>query len=150
MRIVVPYVQGMLRQETRDSLPAEAVLVQMRHQDSYFTLLRALWLLQGDLLVWEQDIVALPSDVWAMQECPHYWCAAPYMVARKVQPALGFTRFRGEVQEAFTDLFRKVEEDDGDQPPRCWWRLDVRIKQELEKEGFKMHIHGEVSHFHGA
>lgn len=150
MMIAVPYVQGMLRQETSDSLPAEAYLYRVERQDDYFWLLDALWRARKDFLVWEQDIVATPEDIQMMQECPHYWCAAPYMVAREVQPCLGFTRFRSELQEAFTDLFLKVEEDDGDQPPRCWWRLDVRIKQELEKEGFKMHIHGEVSHFHGA
>lgn len=127
----------------------------------YWRILSSYWTGEHDLMTIEQDNEITAEVVPSFEACPEPWCSYQYRGAGVFQApvmteSLGCTRFRKELQQAVP-----IEEIGGStltqwpghkvasDPVRVPWdRIDMRIKEHLRANGFKVHVHGEVRHFH--
>lgn len=148
MKIILPYVVGMLQPETKAfGREVKAQFVRVDEHGSYFALLEKLWDKGQPFLIIEQDIVGSREDVELMRSCPFPYCTAPYIGpgAQWLSRSLGFTRFRP--LRLPRDLFQKIREYPDAEPFIFddWRRIDARISQALRMDP---HQHGHVEHLH--
>lgn len=146
MRIVVPYVPGMLQLGTEAALLGWCTnYVDVSASDTaYHDLLTRLWAAPDDILIVEQDMAPTDDLISEVEHCDAEWCAAPYWTAsgKRFETAFGFVRFSASLMErcpgvphlagAFAELAA---------PARHWRRVDVRWSQALRAVGAVPHIH---------
>jgi hypothetical protein len=148
VNIIVPYVPGKLRDETRDCVLAVAPDARFidvsRNPYDYWYLFRSEWLKEADFIIIEEDMVFNPSDLLEFETCPHQWCTYRYRCEGpniSIDEGLGVVRFRAELQLTVPSL---VEE-------RCGWDvLDQMVSVGLRSHHahFTAHVHGDVDHLH--
>jgi hypothetical protein len=148
MKIILPYVNGMLYDETNAfGETVGATFVRITEKQTYFDLLERLWNKGDPFLVIEHDIVGSVEDVEAMKRCKSPYCVAPYLGPSNtlLTKSLGFTRFRPLMLRR--DLFNAIRENKDTEPFDYddWRRIDCRITQVL---GVEAHLHAHVEHLH--
>lgn len=147
MRVVVPYAT--LYPETKVALESDGYLPEYRYtgatQSAYHETLAELWRAGEAFTVVEQDIVVWPGALAVLEACPEPWCGFAYELSTGYGAYLGCTRFSQALLREHVGVFEGVDHlrPDGT-PPRYWGRLDTRLKQVLETEGLRMHIHWPV------
>lgn len=154
MTVIIPYVPGMLHEQTeafaqgRDDVHLHDVSAG---DDAYFNLLAEEWHLDGDLLIVEQDMAPAAGVVDEMLACRWPWCSSPYEVANRqlITDGLGVTKFSATLKALRPQLMRTVGEicDDG-LPAKNWRRLDTRISRTLRAAGHQPHLHTRSVHLH--
>ena len=136
MRVVVPYVDGMLHLQTCEAVRAgaprsEFVRLDPADDAAYARLLCGLWAAREDFAIVEHDVV--PPDGWLaeIEACAGLWCLRGPL-GRPGLDWLGCVRFRAEVMEAHPDLMAEALSisDDGD-VAWTWRKGDVRLARVL-------------------
>lgn len=103
MRILCAHTDSGIRPETRHALERHAPgCVDYRDvtddpERAYGRIVAELWRAGTDFAVVEHDIVVRADVIEAFDECAELYCAFPYAWTTNVGPALGCTRFRGEL-----------------------------------------------------
>ena len=156
MTIYIPYILGMLREETeawareRDDTVVLYLLDQSDPTD-YWYMLSDVWTNDNDIVIVEQDMVPAKGVVDEMLACDNPWCTSPYKVGRTsvAIASLGCTKFSLELRRSNPDLMRVVGEIEDGLPAKDWRRLDVRIAQVLRRWGYQVHSsHRPSRHLH--
>ena len=155
MRIVIPYVRGGLKPETRAwGEQNGAELHDLTNDDeAYFGLVARLWRDGQAFMVVEQDVVPPEGAPEDLATCPEPWCGHPYPYipcslgySMMVLGELGCTRFTeallSEIPAAMVDaaavrLPPPFTSDGG----RHWLRLAPRLRVALEGHGVHFHAH---------
>lgn len=154
MTVVVPAVEGFLKEETRAWAAghrAEVIWLRPGDTASYWHLLRERWTEPGDLLVVEHDMIPAPGVTDDMEACRRPWCSSPYQIAGGtwLPDGLGCVKLAGRLKERHPDLMDRLGETGGDGlPPKDWRRLDVRLSQLLRSLGYRPHLHRRSLHLH--
>jgi hypothetical protein len=124
--------------------------IDPRDDGAYWQLLATRWNQGADLVLIEHDIGIGPEVLPGFDACRQPWCGHPYPVAGRVLVCLGCVRFTAALQRTEPDLLEAVGEvgEDG-LPAKHWRRLDVRVGDELNRRGYRVHRHEPpVAHFH--
>lgn len=155
-RVMVPFVDGMLRAETvaalRDTrLMIDYVLIDPEDVGAYSQAFALRWNLGVDLVVIEQDMEPAPGMVAQLGACGKPWCSFPYYCGTAT-PAygLGMCKFTAGLQSARPSLGEQAARDHrGLLYSRHWRGLNERIISLMEHFGHYAHLHPEtVSHLH--
>jgi len=148
MKIVVPYVTGGLRDETRQAvrgapLEHEPRFVQLDDTEAYWRLWHELWEAAETVTVVEQDIVPTGDVFRSFDSCPEPWCAFGYPYHHFGEYAgTGCVRFRHELLKTTEGLIDRVGAmSDSKHPPRHWCRLDAWMQIQLRNAGYRIHVH---------
>lgn len=97
--VCVPFVGGMLREETRAAVldqDANAVFVELPRTSptAYARLLLDLWRRPGDVVIVEQDVIPPPYAIANLLRCTSGWCTHPMLHGEKVATdLLGLAKF---------------------------------------------------------
>lgn len=156
--IVVPYA-GDFPADTVGKLESLDVDYDLHEIDAandwgYCLLLDKLWRKAArrhdDLIVVEHDILIGDDTLDRFARCDRGWCAAPYWIANQYRTALGCTRFRAHLIRSNPDLILEAAKlPSGGMPEGHWKRMDVRIRQRLEQDGWReCDRHPRVTHLH--
>jgi hypothetical protein len=160
INVVIPFVRGMLRPETRRmGERVGATFVDLTGDDlGYSKLVARLWTQGHGFLLVEQDIQAAPSLLRQIWVCPSLWCAA---WAPRYSGAVrdGESKPQHPIRERETALFchkfatSLLARTQDAMISRCtglsWRQLDLGILPVLtDAHGGGPHLHGPVRHLH--
>ncbi len=141
MRLVVPYVEGMLRPETRDiGMKFGAELTNVgTDAEAYSRLLLDLWQRGNSFGLLEQDLAPSDALLSELLACPHEWCAAPFLYAPEgkrilIWGGLGCTKFSASLLRREPDAMARIA-------PCHWELLDLELADLLEQRGYEPHSH---------
>jgi hypothetical protein len=150
--VLIPYVTGMLRDETVRSVTREARTVGWHvaltnidpaADTGYWMVLRDWWAAGCGFVVVEQD-VEVPEGAFAgFASCPQPWCAHPYDCGSMVNVlALGCTKFASWLCREHPDAVDVAGNlaDDG-LPVGSWRRMDTRLMRVLREAEMVCHAH---------
>jgi|SRR5215831_7556408 len=147
MKVVVPFavsdstwtlaaVRMALRQDG-----IEAQYVQMRENQDYHKLLRALWGEKETFVVVEHDVVCWPGAIQRLVNCRESWCTLPYYCSVGwITDGLGCTKFSGSLQRKYPEFLSAPY-------PSCcahsvaYCGLDRTIAHRFEQLGIEPHVH---------
>jgi hypothetical protein len=154
--IVVPYIPGMLHQETIDVVCGTGLPVtfQIIHEDDPYEYGRvfASWWNRGQDLIWvEQDVA--PDGLFArrFQVCDRPWCTHQYPCdTNPFVYGLGVCRFTSKMQATAPGLGEQAAKDHTLRPYTMHWTaLNERVITLALHFGFKPHVHAPVAgHLH--
>lgn len=162
MTIYIPYVRGMLREETEewygDHPEARLWSIDPADRTGYWQMINHVWKHDrfDDLLIVEQDMLPAPGVVEEMQACSHMWCVSPYQCSSQtldvplLTEGLGCTKFAALMKRTHPHMPLVVScMADHGLPAKDWRRLDVRIAQVLRGFNFTPHVqHERSTHLH--
>ena len=152
MRVVVPYVPGMIHDATIDAAGDEALLLAIDpgNDRTYAWVLIALWEAGRTFAIVEQDVVPPPGWADRFERCPNRWCIVP-PDGLMGSDWLGCARFRAELLIAHPTLMRQAQADpsaDGD-APYTWRKVDIRLARYLRQAGIGPCFHSPpAGHLH--
>lgn len=141
--VAVPFTS--LRQETVVALHDEQSVryAPMRTDESYWELLRDLWLDGRGFIIVEHDIVVNETTIDELKSCDHDWCAMPFhyrgndhayaLACTKISAEL--IRRHPEVPDVLGDM------SDAQHPPKHWCRMDAWLFAILSTGNEKRHNH---------
>lgn len=145
-------------------MPYPVALHKCRKDNDYEIGLRSLWKAKADLVIIEHDIVATPSHVRDLLQCPHIICAYAYWIypatTGRKEPVIAHhcgddfitegQQFAEMVSFGLTKLSRYARGEITDWDSKGSWRnLDERVSKAFRDEGFQFHIHWPiVEHLH--
>lgn len=151
MRIVVPYVEGMIHDETiealnRSTFHYELVKLPLLDEYAYGRAFQEWWSDGRAFCIVEHDMVPSWEQLAALARCPELRCAVPYAYMGKViDQGLGCTRFS---QELIRDHPYAADQSVvcGTRPQRKakWNQIDMGIYSYLKIVGVPIHRHDEV------
>lgn len=102
---------------------------------AYGEIIAELWELGLPLAVVEHDVVIRQDVVDAFVDCPEPYCAFVYQWTTNIGPALGCTRFRPELLDAYPDAARNAA-------GVGYRQFDhALIRRELARNGAYPHVH---------
>lgn len=110
MRVVVPWVPGMLREETvtaldRAGVPWESCSMPAWDSGAYGSLLEQLWRDGRSFCVLEQDVVPTGAMLFRLAACRGDWCSHCYDdPAYPRTPMLGLVRFSAALIERHPEV----------------------------------------------
>lgn len=154
--IMVPYVHGMLHEETVEAVRAAGypyALWPIDHTDpfAYGALFAQWWATPGHLVVVEQDMVPPPGSIEKLIACEHVWCSHTYSCDTQV-PAygLGLCKFSRSVKDTYPTLGEQAARSyTGRARGMHWLSLNERIIGLMLHWGFTVHLHDpEAGHLH--
>jgi hypothetical protein len=156
VRIVVPFVDGMLCDETVDALTRstftwEPVKLPMLDDEAYGRAFRGWWSDGQAFCVVEHDNVPTFEQLAGLARCDELRCAVPYQYMGKViTTGLGCTRFSQELLREFPHAAdRAMEMGATHQYPAKWFQVDAGINNYLTIVGRAVHVHdGLCEHLH--
>jgi len=141
MRLVVPYVEGMLRPETRDiGMRFGAELTNVgTDAEAYSRLLLDLWQRGKSFALLEQDLAPADGLLSELLACSHEWCASPFLYAPEgkrilIWGGLGCTKFSASLLRREPDAMARIA-------PCHWELLDLELADLLEQRGYEPHSH---------
>lgn len=140
--IAVPFTE--LRAETTTALTGKQVTyAPMLSFDSYFDLLRDLWVQGRSFAIIEHDIVVNETTIDELRVCEEDWCAMPFPYRGNPRSfSLACSRFSEQIIARHPDLMEVIAQmHDEKHPPKHWCRLDAWIWQVLTERGEKRHDH---------
>lgn len=149
---LVPYVSGMLHEQTRQWAKASGARLEELATDNeaYFRLLAAEWEAPGPLVVVEEDMLPAPGVTVAMLTCRRPWCVSSYRIAHSwLTEGLGCVKLAARLKTRHPDLMARLGQITGDGlPAKDWHRLDTRLAALLRGHGYAPHPHRRSVHLH--
>ena len=147
-RVVVPYVLGMVRDETIAELDRQwagvlPVRIDPADDYAYGELVADLWAQASTLVICEQDVVPPPGSIAALIDCPQQWCVheMPFE-GRRLAPTLCLAKFAGSLMAARPRLARQALSKHTGQRCRTHWRaVDITLQNALHHAGVQVHVH---------
>lgn len=155
-RIMVPFVDGMLKTATVEALkltqrPIDFVLIDEGNPGAYSEAFALRWNRGEHLIVVEQDIVPAMDAITAMIDCGKPWCSHPYYCGTpQLAYGLGLCKFSADIQKARPSLGEQAARDHrGRLYTRHWRGLNERIIGLMNHFGHYVHLHhGAAVHLH--
>jgi hypothetical protein len=148
MRIVVPFVIGMLRDETALALvsrDADVTWARIHRHDgeAYARLVEELWRDGEAFCIVEQDVVPTPAMLDGLEQCPEPWCSHCYAGPNWPREAmLGLVRFSAELLRRRTEVGVSVLRTDRTRTHHVGWRsLNETMSRHLSAHGEPWHRH---------
>jgi hypothetical protein len=148
MKVVIPYVEGELADETKKwGEEHEAEFVDLTGDDEgYFQLISRLWREGDSFVVVEEDIVPNEEQFTSMLVCNEPWCAGVHKLHDHPDGApevwsLGLMKFPTALTERvqIAMLAQALAED------KSWYRIDLCLYPVIRLGGFsEPHLHGPV------
>ena len=146
--VVVPYVRGMLREETHRTVVAQRrrpILAELPADKptAYAKLLIDVVTCERTCIIVEQDVIPPPHAILGLARCQHAWCTHPmrHGAARK-DDLLGLAAFKPWI---FTLRPRWIEcallGGLGSYRWPHWRSLDTLIARYLRHQGITPHVH---------
>lgn len=138
MRVVVPFVPGMLWPQTEAAARAyrpdpDLVELPAESPGAYALCLSAVSRWGEDVAILEQDVAPHGGALAELERCPEPWCAFPYSIEPTTRACLGCSRFRAELFAASPGVF-------DDLGP--WRFLDLEVEARLRAAGYPHpHLH---------
>ena len=119
--VIVPFIQGKLKPETRKAVEAagfKSRFVRLRDSDSaYHELIAEAWASKAPFVTVEQDIVPHDGAIRELLECPEPWCAFEYEYPPfGLYAGMGCAKFSAELIAAFPDAMTETAEWDDSAP----------------------------------
>jgi hypothetical protein len=175
--VVILCCYASLQQQARSSVKAHAPAAVLTDTSAspfaYWHAIERYWTGRRDLAVIEQDIEITPDVIPGFDACPAPWCTYAYQppgitevlvqadsagstswaarvvagafrrAAGPITTGLGCTRFSAALQRdiGFSTIAGSRQ---------AWDVVDTAIASRLEAAGYWPHIHGQVTHHHGA
>lgn len=154
--VAVPYIAGMLHQETVDSVAASGypyTLWQLDRQDpyAYAALFAQLWVTPGTLIIVEQDMVVPPGAIGEMVTCEQLWCSHLYHTGTPVKSyGLGLCRFDRYIKDTYPTLGEQAARDYHGTARRMRYEaLNERVIGLMLHWGYQVHLHQpDAGHLH--
>lgn len=154
--VVVPYVQGKLRAETRAAVESWGghYTFQQIDQDNDYAYASAFlgwWNVPAETIVIEQDVVPAPGQILDMLACERPWCVRPYHVGEgRFTTGLGFCKFSVQLKRTFTSVGYLASRDPRGKGLGVHWKsLNESIDRQLTRYGVIPHVHRPaVEHLH--
>lgn len=110
----------------------------------YAQLLHKLWNAGETFAIVEHDVQVHEAVLDEFDACAEPYCAFPYPLREYLAPALGCTRFRGELLAELPDVMDRVLRVPTNWgPPGHWRQLDVVLMRTvlLNRYGLQPHVH---------
>lgn len=154
--VVVPYVYGMLRDETASAVMGwggSYTFEQFAHDDPY-AYARAVigwWDLGLDLVVIEHDIVPGPGMIEGLIDCTGVWCAHPYAIGSgRTVAGLGLTKISRHLTARHPAAAHEALTVGSGPGGLVEWRsVDTYLRRKLNRLGHAEHLHyPEPRHLH--
>jgi hypothetical protein len=142
--MVVPFVGTPWTEVMEATKPYLPLWAEVSAEFGYWELLKSCWAYSQEtgFVVVEHDIIPHDGFGEELMDCEHDWCGFPYLVAGKVQPALGCTKFSAKLVTEHPTLIEGLG-------PTYWTQLDTMILIALEGRGIHQHVHPtQVFHIH--
>ena len=153
--ILLPFIDGMLRDETRDIVKAnDGQLIELDPEDEYdygrqlAQIFANTYAYESDpyIIIIEHDIVPTQEHLNVMASCDHEWCGSPYHVHwnhdNPSRPHLGCTKFSKTLILRTLPLWESIV-------PGCpWYSLAETIEDYLDYEHQVQSVHKPVVHLH--
>lgn len=154
--VVVPYIDGMLRDETTAAVMAwggSYTFEQLDRTDphAYAKALVSWWEFGLDLVVVEQDIVPAPGMIQGLLACPQPWCGHAYHVGEgRYAYGLGLCKFNSLlIAERPTAAMLAMRDMNGKFNRIEWPSVNEAIERQVSRFGFTIHLHEPVvEHLH--
>lgn len=154
--VVVPYVEGMLHDETRRAVLAAGWVTTWHCIDpgdpgAYARLIERLWGHQETFVVVEQDVVPPAGAIGELIDCPHLWCSHCYDdLSYQRVPMLGLAKFCGDLLTGTAEVAATVLRDSARHQELVHWRqLNERLVAHLGARGIHWHRHiPDAAHHH--
>jgi hypothetical protein len=146
VKVIIPYIPGMLDERTVPAVVAQGyVPMMMPHPDvTYGVVLAQVATWDEDVAIVEQDKESRTGLLHAFEDCPEPYCWNVYPVHGEIDihtAGTGHCRLRREAWAVLRD-----------KPlPQCTYRsgIDSQIQQWLEEAGITAHLHPEmIVHHH--
>lgn len=148
VRVVVPYVAGMLWASTVMSVIEQGYSVELypierAAEHDYPRLLIDEWADPRITIIVEQDIVVPAGGLQSMANCEKPWCTLPYNISgRQETAALGCAKFDAILKDSFPDLAQRASRDHNGKGGQITWRsLDAALAKALYAATFMPHVH---------
>jgi hypothetical protein len=156
LMIIVPYVDGMLREETMAAVAGsgEAYLNHPLSPDDpydYASAFRTWWNLPMDLIIIEQDMAPTPEQIKALIHHPDPWVTAPYHVGNgRYATGLGFCKIAHRLRTGHPMAGVNISLDPRDQRDLITWTgLNENVHRHLTRLGERETALGfTVEHLH--
>jgi len=154
--VVVPYVDGKLRDQTTDAVMGwggSYVFHALDPADPY-AYARALmdwWEARMDLVVIEHDIVPAPGMIGSLLACAQPWCGHPYHIGEgRYVYGLGLCKVAASVMTRLPILATLAMRNHRGLTTRVpWGSVNEAFEQQMQRCGYTMHQHTEpVEHLH--
>lgn len=149
MRLVVPYVAGMLRDEVADVIMSagmawEVFELNPGDDTGYAELILRLWAERDTVIICEQDTVPPHGALTAMAGCASPWCAVPHSVGGAPSlDTIGCTKISAQIMVAHPDLAIHAATYCPHHDRLVPWRqLALRITGRLYHAGYTPCAHG--------
>jgi hypothetical protein len=154
--IVVPYVDGMLREETMQAVhdSGEAYLTQPIDPDDpydYAGWFRTWWKMPMDFIVIEQDMVPTPAQIKTLIEQGPDWSGIPYHVGDgRYTAGLGFCKISAALRKRWPNAGVNASLDPADSRNLIAWpSLNENVERHLTRLGERFWaLSGKVEHLH--
>ena len=154
--VIVPFVDGMLRDETMQALhdSNEAYLTQpLDPADPYHyaACFRDWWNLPNDIVIMEQDMVPTVDQFRELIYADAAWATMPYHVGSgQYTTGLGFCKIARHVREAYPDGGVNITTDPrGNGDLVRWQSLNEAVERHLSRLGVVQTVlDGTVAHLH--
>lgn len=154
--VVVPYVEGMLRDQTHDAISAwggtyVTYPIDAGDREAYAAGFKAWWQVPMDLIVIEQDMTPTGEQINALIDTPHEWAGAAYHIGfGRTTTGLGFCKIALSLRERYPsageNIIRNQSRGGG---LADWVSLNENVARHLERLGERMHVLDfEVGHLH--
>lgn len=156
MRVVVPYVAGMLDEATAAAVAGSGFPVELRQLDrgdlgAYGRLVRGLWREGQTFAIVEQDVIPTRDQLVELAECPGDWCSFLYDTALYPDgPYFGLVKFSARAMRAHPHAAECAlvigKRRDTEAP---WWCVDSNMARDLSIRRLRWCLHdGRVRHAH--
>lgn len=154
--LIVPYVEGMLRDETLAVLDEcdEAYFtfpIDAADPYQYAELFRQLWDSQMTTLWIEHDMVPTTGQIKELIYCDHDWCTMRYHQGGGMYTdGIGFAKFSKALKDTWPNAGTNIAADPkGRERAVMWPGLNEAVERHLSRLGVEMHVHdGTVVHLH--
>ncbi len=156
VRVVVPYVPGMLRDATYDAVmrlpwPAELFRLSLVDEYAYGRAFRSWWADGVTFVVVEHDMVPTVDQIQGLFDCDGQRCCHGYLIHDTVcTTGLGLTKFNADLMAEIPSMAdRAMEVGWRPQRPAKWFQVDAGIARVLDIFRRPQHVHvGLVEHLH--
>jgi hypothetical protein len=155
-RVIVPYIDGMLRESTRRAVIGSGIWHEFHplapgDAAAYAAAFEAWWPTPGDIIVIEQDIAPAAGMIEEMAICRNDWCVRPYHIgAGRYTRGLGMAKFSNALRQRHIHAGANAAKDPtGERRFTGYLGLNEQIESHLFRLGARQCIHyPAVAHLH--
>lgn len=154
--LIVPYVHGMLRDETMAAVqhsgaPFFTFALEQNDPYQYAELFRQVWDWHVDTVWIEQDMVPTVVQIKDLLYCNRDWCTIKYHQGGGMYTTgIGFAKISKQIKDIWPVAGANIAADPrGKDRAVKWPSLNEAVENHLGRLGVELHVHeGQVPHLH--